>query len=150
MTAVVGAKCRESNKVVAKVVPDTKKKTLQEFVDDVTDPETVVYTDDAKAYEGIPNPHQTVKHSVSQFVDGMAHTNGIESFWAMLKRGHKGTFHKMSPKHLQKYVNEFSGKHNFRSLGTLDQMRDTVASMIGRNLLRRNLTACNGLDNYSR
>ena len=57
MTAVVGAKCRESNEVVAKVVPDTKKKTLQEFVDDVTDPDTVVYTDDAKAYEGIPNPH---------------------------------------------------------------------------------------------
>ncbi len=150
MTAVVGAKCRESNDVVAKVVPDTGKKTLQEFVDDVTDPDTVVYTDDAKAYEGIPNPHQTVKHSVSQFVNGMAHTNGIESFWSMLKRSHKGTFHKMSPKHLQRYINEFSGKHNIRSLDTLDQMRTTVARMVGRNLLHRNLTACNGLDNSGR
>ncbi|MYK43050.1 MAG: transposase [Gammaproteobacteria bacterium] len=66
--------------------------------------------------------------SVSQFVDGMAHTNGIESFWSMLKKSHKGTFHKMSPKHLQRYVNELSGKHCIRSLVMLYQMRNTSSN----------------------
>ncbi len=145
LTAVVGAKCRASNEVRAKVVQSTCKDTLQGFVDDMTDPDTVVYTDDAKAYQGIPNPHETVKHSVSEYVNGMAHTNGIESFWSMLKRAHKGTFHKISPKHLQRYVSEFAGKHNIRDSDTIDQMRDTVARLVGRNLLYRDLIACNGL-----
>ena len=147
LTAVVGAKCRTSNEVRAKVVQSTCKDTLQGFVDDMTDPDTVVYTDDAKAYQGIPNPHETVKHSVSEYVNGMAHTNGIESFWSMLKRAHKGTFHKISPKHLQRYVSEFAGKHNIRESDTIDQMRDTVARLVGRNLLYRDLIACNGLSN---
>ncbi len=97
-----------------------------------------------------PNPHETVKHSVSEYVDGMAHTNGIESFWSMLKRAHKGTFHKISPKHLQRYVSEFAGKHNIRDSGTLAQMRDTVARLVGRNLLCRDLIADNGLDSGAR
>ena len=55
-----------------------------------------------------------------------AHTNGIESFWAMLKRGYEGTYHKMSVKHLGRYVGEFSGRHNDRSSDTIDQMRHMV------------------------
>ena len=65
----------------------------------------------------------------------------------MLKRAHAGTFHKISPKHMQRYVSEFAGKHNVRDSGTLAQMRDTVARMIGRNLLYRELIAPNGLSN---
>ncbi len=148
--AVVGAKDRATNHVHAEVVEATDKATLHDFVDDVTDPDTVVYTDDASVYNGIPNPHESVKHSVSEYVRGMAHTNGIESFWSMLKRAHKGTFHKMSPKHLQRYVSEFAGKHNIRESDTLDQMRDTVARLVGRNLLYRDLVACNGLSNSGR
>ena len=144
-TAVVGAKDRDTNKVSAKVVTETDKPTLHDFVADNAEPDAVVYTDDAAAYEGIPNPHETVKHSVSEYVDGMAHTNGIESFWSMLKRAHKGTFHKISPKHLQRYVSEFSGKHNIRESDTLVQMQDTVARLVGRNLLYRDLIAPNGL-----
>ena len=149
-TAVVGAKDRATNQVHAEVVEATDKATLHDFVDDVTDPDTVVYTDEAKAYEGIPNPHETVKHSVSEYVRGMVHTNGMESFWSMLKRAHKGTFHKMSPKHLHRYVSEFAGKHNIRESGTLDQMRDTVARLVGRRLMLRDLVACNGLSNLGR
>ena len=150
MTAVIGAKDRDTNQVAAMVLRSTDKATVQGFVAQHAEPDTVVYTDDAAAYEGIPNPHETVKHSVSQYVDGMAHTNGIESFWSMLKRAHKGTFHKINPKHLQPYVSEFAGKHNIRESGTLAQMRDTVARLIGRNLLYRDLIAPNGLSNASR
>ena len=150
MTAVVGAKDRATNKVNAKVVTSTDAETLQGFVADNAEPDAVVYTDDAAAYEGIPNPHETVKHSISEYVDGMAHTNGIESFWSMLKRAHKGTFHKISPKHLQRYVSEFAGKHNVRDSGTLAQMRDTVARLVGRNLLYRDLIADNGLSSAGR
>ena len=150
MTAAVGAKDRATNRVSAKVVRDTGKATLHEFVADVADDDAVVFTDDAPVYDGIPNPHETVKHSVSEYVRGMAHTNGVESFWSMLKRAHAGTFHKTSPKHLQRYVNEFAGKHNIRESGTLDQMRDTVIRLVGRNLLHRNLIADNGLPSGAR
>ena len=149
-TAVVGAKCRATNQVNAKVVEDTDAKTLHAFVAENADPDAVVFTDDAAAYQGIPNEHETVKHSVSEYVNGMAHTNGIESLWSMLKRAHKGTFHKISPKHLQRYVSEFAGKHNIRDLDTIVQMRDTVARLVGRNLLYRDLIARNGLSNSSR
>ena len=149
-TAVVGAKDRDTNKVVAQVVEATDSVTLHDFVAGTAEPGAVVYTDDAAAYEGIPNPHESVKHSVNEYVRGMAHTNGIESFWSMLKRAHKGTFHKISPKHLDRYVQEFAGKHNVRESGTLAQMRDTVSGLVGRNLLYRDLIADNGLSSGAR
>ena len=150
MTAVVGARDRATNKVNAKVIETTDRDTLQDFVAENAAPDAVIYTDDAAAYGGIPNPHESVKHSVSEYVNGMAHTNGIESFWAMLKRAHKGTFHKISPKHLQRYVSEFAGKHNVRDSDTIVQMHDTVARLAGRNLLYRDLVVANGLSNGGR
>jgi len=149
-TAIVGVKDRDSNRVAAKVVRSTDAATLQGFVAENADPEAVVFTDDAAAYQGIPNPHETVKHSVSQYVRGMAHTNGIESFWSMFERSYHGTFHKISPKHLQRYVSEAVGKHNIRDSGTLAQMRDTVARLVGERLLWRELVAPNGLSNAAR
>ena len=88
-TAVVGAKDRATNAVIAKVVKETDAETLQGFVADHAAPDATVYTDEAAAYQGIPYDHETVKHSVGEYVDGMAHVNGIASFWAMLKT-HKG------------------------------------------------------------
>ncbi len=60
--------------------------------------------------------HKAVNHSVSQYVRGMAHTNGIESFWALLKRGYHGTYHHISAKHLNRYVQKFAGRFNIREL----------------------------------
>ena len=149
-TAVVGMKDRDSNMVTARVVDEIDAPTLQGFVGDHAAEGATAYTDDHGGYQGMPFEHETVKHSVGEYVSGMAHTNGIESFWSMLKRAHKGTFHKISPKHLQRYVSEFAGKHNVRDSGTLAQMRHTVAQLVGRNLLYRDLIASNGFSNASR
>ena len=94
--AVVGAKDRSTGKVDAPVVDDTTAKTLKGFVYTTTQKGSQVYTDDATAYSDLNGLlHDTVKHSVKEYVNGMAHTNGIESFWALLKRGCYGTYHCM-------------------------------------------------------
>ena len=149
---VVGIKDRETNEVRAEVVQRVNGETLQGFVREHTEPGATVYTDEAAAYKGLARDfaHTAVNHSASQYVRGQAHTNGMESFWSMLKRAHDGTFHKMSPKHLQRYVSEFAGKHNHRESGTLAQMRDTVARPVGQRLLWRDLVAPNGLSNAAR
>ena len=138
---VVGAKDRETNRVSATVVSNTDAKTLQGFVGERTAKGAAVYTDDHGGYQGMPFEHETVKHSISEYVNGMAHTNGIESFWALLKRGYHGTYHHMSEKHLGRYVTEFSGRHNVRQADTINQMEDVVASMVGKRLMYRDLIA---------
>lgn len=75
----------------------------------------------------------------------MAHTQGIESFWSMLKRAHKGTFHKLIPKHLDRYVGEFVGRHNVRDADTIDIMAAFAAGVIGKRLRYQDLVADNRL-----
>ena len=89
----------------------------------------------------MPFEHASVRHSVGEYVDGMAHTNGIESFWSMLKRAHKGVYHKISVKHLQRYVDEFAGRHGIREQDTLAQMQSVVARMAGKRLSYRELAS---------
>ena len=132
-TAVVGARDRETNRVDAEVVGNTDRPTLRRFVTDRVKSGARVFTDDHRGYIGLPN-HRSVKHSVKQYVDGMAHTNGIESFWALMKRGYYGTYHNMSVRHLHRYVREFSGRHNARPLDTIDQMREMFKGMTGKRL----------------
>ncbi len=131
---VAGAKDRETNAVRAAVVENTDAETLQGFVGDLAADGATVYTDDHGGYKGLPFDHQTVRHSISEYVNGQASTNGIESFWALLKRGYHGTYHHMSPKHLQRYVNEFAGRHNIRDLDTIEQMTTLSKGMIGKRL----------------
>ena len=144
-TAVVGAKDRETNQVAAKVVAATDKETLQGFVSEQADSAATVYTDDATAYETLPFDHDTVKHSLQEYVKGEVHTNGIESLWSMLKRAHKGTFHKFSPKHLDRYVQEFAGRHNVREQDTLAQIGSLRRGMEGKRLTYQALIKANGL-----
>ena len=139
--AVAGMKDRETNKVNASVVNQTDSATLHGFVVDRTETETKVYTDEARAYNGLPRDREAVKHSVKEYVKGQAHTNGIESFWSMLKRGYHGTYHQMSEKHLDRYINEFSGRHNSRPLDTEDQMTTLAKGTAGKRLSYRELTA---------
>ena len=132
--AVVGMKDRQTKQVRAEVVEDTKQDTLHAFVADNAQEDATKYTDEACAYKGLTN-HETCQHAIGEWVKDRAHTNGIESFWAMLKRGYYGTFHHVSVKHLHRYVAEFAGRHNIRDKDTIDQMRDLVAGMVGKRLM---------------
>ena len=149
-TIVAGMKDRDTNQVVAKVVASADKPTIHGFLATHVSLDATIYTDDALVYETLPNPHEAVKHSVAEYVRGKAHTNGVESFWSVLKRAHAGTFHKISPKHLDRYVQEFAGKHNVRDLDTLDQMRSVVTWLMGRTLPYQRLIRDNGLPSGAR
>ena len=149
-TAVVGVKDRATKRVAARVVDRTDKPTLQGFVAEHTAPGATVYTDDAKAYEGMPFDHATVKHSLSEYVKGDVHTNGIESLWSMLKRAHTGTFHKISPKHLDRYVQEFAARHNLRDQDTIEIMSALASGTRGHRLRYQDLIADNGLSSGAR
>lgn len=147
---VAGVKDRDINEVVAKVISGADAKTLQGFVTKHTMEGAQVYTDEALAYKGIDRPHEAVKHSVGEYVREQAHTNGMESFWSMLKRGHDGVYHKMLLKHLDRYVTEFVDRHNERPKDTIDQMSGVVTGMVGKRLRYSDLILDNGLSNGAR
>jgi len=143
-TAVAGARHRESNTIRAEVVSKTDNSTPQGFVANHVAEGAKVYTDEASAYKGMPFEHESVNHSVGEYVDGMAHTNGLESFWALLKRGYHGTFHRLSAQHLQRYVREFAGRHNIRDLDTVAQVTVLARGMVGKRLKYRELVGNSG------
>ncbi len=142
MAVVAGIKDRRTNKVSAKVVADTSARTLRGFVRANTKPGATLYTDEAPGYKGMAEfKHRAVKHGAGEYVRGPVHTNGIESFWSILKRAHKGTYHQISPKHLDRYVQEFTGRHNMRGLDTIVQMASLARGMAGKRLTYRDLVA---------
>lgn len=141
--AVAGVKDRETNRISAAVVDATTKRELHGFVAARVELGATLYTDEMGSYRGLPN-HETVNHGVGQYVARQAHINGMESFWAMMKRGYYGICHRMSPKHLDRYVDEFSGRHNLRCHDTLDQMAAVARGLLGRMLRYRDLIMPNG------
>jgi transposase-like protein len=133
--AVIGAKERDG-KIKASVIEKTDSTTLKGFVVENVETGAGVFTDEHSGYRGLSASfaHSTVRHSVGEYVNGMAHTNGIESFWATLKRGYKGTYHQMSAKHISRYVTEFAGRHNVRGLDTIMQMTLLAKGLDGKRL----------------
>lgn len=134
---VVGMKSRATRQVVATVVPTASAGMIRQLVKKHCEPQSQLYTDQNPSYAGLQERGyrvESVNHSVKEYVRDQAHTNGIESFWAMLKRGYYGTYHHISAKHLQKYCDEFSGRHNVRDLDTADQMGILVKGMVGKRL----------------
>ena len=138
-TAVVGARERVTGHVTAQMVRSTDKKTLHDFIGENVDPSASVFTDDWQSYKGIPQSHEVVHHSLKEYVREQAHTNGIESFWALLKRGYHGTYHKWTWKHLDRYVSEFAGRNNQRVLDTMDQLKVMAEGAVGKRLRYQDL-----------
>ena len=134
-TAIVGMKDRQTNWVSAKVVKEHHERNLKGFH---LEPGGGRHSQSTRTrprpYSDLPN-HEAVKHSVMEYVKGPVHTQGIESFWSLLKRAHTGTFHRMSPKHLHRYLDEFVSRHNMRELDTLQQM-ELIAARMGNTQLR--------------
>ena len=139
---VAGAKSRHNGQVRAEVVNSANKRVLQAFVRRNVKPGSTLFTDDLPSYDGMPEYcHASVAHGRGQYVDGEVHINGIESFWAPIKRSYKGTYYKMSAKHLQRYVDEFVARHNSRGLDAEDRMCLIALGMEGRILGWKKLTA---------
>ncbi|MEG9862617.1 MAG: IS1595 family transposase [Parvularculales bacterium] len=139
---VAGIKDRTTKEVRAHVVADTTADTLQGFIHENVETGAQVYTDEATGYSGLNGlfyRHESVVHSVGEYVRGQAHTNGLESFWAALQRGHTGVYHKMSPKHLDRYMTEFAGRHNIRDFDTIRQMAIVSANLKGKRLKYKDL-----------
>ena len=115
-TVVFGMLERDGD-VMATVVPNVRKKTLQPIIKENVVKDSTVHTDELKSYSGLSKAgfeHETVNHGAGQYVDGDCHVNGIEGFWARLKLSIRGTHVHVSRKHLQTYVKEFEYRYNMR------------------------------------
>ena len=138
---VVGVKERETGEVRAEVVTGTKRRTLIPFVNKSVQAGSTLFTDSLGSYH---DPwgyiHESVNHSRGEYVRGDIHVNGIESFWSMVKRGYKGTYHVMSKKHLHRYMAEFVGRQNARKHGTMIQLVLLARAMVGKRLRWKDLT----------
>lgn len=147
---MIGMIDRATNTARARVIADglewggrMGRADLQGFVRDHAAPGATVYTDSNPCYTGMPEyDHAPVHHASKRYVrgDGEIHTNSVESFWAVLKRAYKGIYHHMSPKHLQRYANEFAGRHSLRPLEPLEHMRELVRGFEGKRLTWKMLT----------
>ncbi|MBH1943150.1 IS1595 family transposase [Erythrobacter sp. YJ-T3-07] len=141
-TAVVGIR-GEGSQIRATPVADTSAPTLKSYIKANVPEGSSVVTDEFAAYRGLGAEgytHHTINHTAGEYVRHFCiHTNGIESFWALLKRGHYGVFHYMSPKHLHRYVSEFAFRQNTAQDGTMRFIEQTVARMAGKRLTYKSL-----------
>ena len=142
-TAVVGMRSRDGN-VKAQVMERVNSKNIQAYINENVEAGSTLATDEARFYRPVKGYEKLlVNHSVSQYVNGMASTNGIESVWAVLKRGYHGTFHHFSKKHLGRYVNEFTFRLNQGNvkIDTEDRMKSVVKNASGKRLTYAELVA---------
>lgn len=138
---VMGMKER-GGPVRAVPIGGTDKKTLHGVIDANIATGATVYTDDHGGYLGLKNHrHLTVRHSAGEYVNGEASTNGIESFWALLKRGYYGTHHWWSVKHLHRYVAEYAYRHNTIGLSGEPALASVIRNADGKRLTYRELIA---------
>ncbi len=116
-TAVIGIAQRKG-KITTNIVADTKRSTVMPLINKNVAKRTIVYTDEYPVYDTIENngfTHKRCNHSAGEYVVGDAHTNNIEGFWSLVKRGISGVYHAVSPKYLQSYLNEYEFRYNHRN-----------------------------------
>jgi transposase-like protein len=141
-TVVMGFRERETGKVRAQVIPDAKGTTLRPAVDAAVKAGSSVYTDAWRGYTGLESrfDHQTVNHA-EHYVDGRVHTNGIENFWSLLKRGLNGTYVSVEPYHLFRYIDERVFTFNERHLTDLGRFTAVLGAIRSKRLTYATLTA---------
>jgi transposase-like protein len=122
------------------VVPDAKKDTLLPKVVEHVAPGATIYTDELKSYTDLRASyiHRVINH-MKEYVHGEVHTNGIESFWALLKRTLKGTYIHVNPEHLQRYVNAQVFRFNTKDLHDTSRFVRTVRGTLGKRLTYKRL-----------
>ena len=114
---VVGA-VQRNGKVTAKVVQDVKRSTLVPFVSSEVDRNATLYTDEFPSYDTMSRlgyKHHRIEHGAKVYARGCIHTNSIEGFWSLVKRGINGVYHSVSPHYLQSYINEYTFRYNHRN-----------------------------------
>lgn len=140
-TAVMGI-LERGGKVRIKVIPNRKKHALQSEVRKHVEAGSALYTDALLSYEGLAGEfaHQVVDHAV-QYVDGKIHTNGLENFWSLLKRGINGTYVSVEPFHLFRYLDEQAFRYNNRKdMNDGDRFDLAVRQIVGKRLTWNRLT----------
>jgi transposase-like protein len=145
--AVMGMLDRDSRQVRAMVVPNVKRETLQNEILNQIEKGSMVYTDRASAYDNLAKQdyiHETVNH-LEEYVRGQVHTNGIENFWSLLKRGLRGTYVAVEPFHMDRYVDEQTFRFNNRAtkdnpLDDTDRFMLVVSQIVGKRLTYAELT----------
>ena len=140
-TAVMGILERgadgKTSKVRTTVVPDRKKKSLQAEVRKHVEAGSAIYSDSLKSYEGLNDfEHQVIDHAVA-YVDGKVHTNGLENFWSLLKRGLSGTYVSVEPFHLFRYLDEQTYRFNNRKMTDAERFDLAVQGMVGKRSTHR-------------
>lgn len=132
-TAVLGI-LERGGKVRTKVVDNTKKKTLQKELREHVLAGSAIFTDALKSYEGLDEfQHEVIDHAVA-YVEGEVHTNGLENFWSLLKRGLKGTYVSVEPFHLFRYLDEQAYRYNNRHFTDADRFDIAVRQIVGKRL----------------
>lgn len=133
--AVFGA-LGSNSRVVVRAVADSKKATIQPIMRASVAIGGVIHSDEHKGYKGLSKhyTHETVTHSAGEYVRGKVHTNGIENFWSLFKRGINGIYHQVSPKHLNLYCNEYAYRFNNRQESQQDKFNTAVEQADGRRL----------------
>jgi transposase-like protein len=139
-TPVIGM-IERSGKVRVHVVDDTKRRTLHSYVRDNIEEGASVYTDSLRSYSGLDADfdHRVVDHA-ERYVDGNVHTNYMENFWALLKRGLHGTYVSVQPFHLFRYLDERAFTFNMRDLTDLGRFTLVLQAVAGRRLTYAQLT----------
>lgn len=146
-TPVMGMLDREARQVRAKVIPNVQRESLMNEILDRIEKGSTIYTDAATGYDGLKAEayiHETVTH-ISEYVRGEVHTQGIENFWSLLKRGLHGTYVSVEPFHLGKYVDEQVFRYNNRAtkdnpLNDSDRFLGLLAQVSGKRLTYAELT----------
>jgi transposase-like protein len=132
---IVAGMLERSGEVRAIVVPDNKGRTLRTMVNENIADGSTVYTDNNRAYIGLEweYDHRVIDHA-QRYVDGRIHTNGLENFWALLKRGLHGTYVSVEPFHLFRYIDERAFTYNMRELTDLGRFSNVLAAVAGRRI----------------